>query len=183
MRILILDGQADAGSEVYVSYIADLKSALASHGNDVQIISLRDKKIKSCTGCWGCWVKTPGLCVTNDYTHDVRHAYINSDFVLLSSPVIMGFTSALLKMTQDKLIPLVHPYITLVNNECHHEPRYPKYPMLGLLLDRNGDADDEDISIISDIQSRFALNLKSELRFTLTMDQPVKEVFDAINAI
>ncbi|MBD3341648.1 MAG: hypothetical protein GF353_21265 [Candidatus Lokiarchaeota archaeon] len=183
MQILILDGQRDADSEAYASYITDLKSALASHGNDIQIISLRNKKIKYCTGCWGCWVKMPGLCVANDDTHEVRREYINSDFVLMVSPVIMGFTSALLKMTQDKLIPLVHPYITLVNNECHHEPRYPKYPLLGLLLNRNGDADAEDIEIISDIQKRFALNLKSELRFTMTMDQPVKEVCDAINPI
>ncbi|MBD3341461.1 MAG: hypothetical protein GF353_20325 [Candidatus Lokiarchaeota archaeon] len=82
-----------------------------------------------------------------------------------------------------KFDTLVHPYITLVNNECHHEPRYPKYPLLGLLLNRNGDADDGDIEIISDIQSRFALNLKSELKFTMTMDQPVREVCDAINAV
>ncbi len=183
MRILILDGQLGADSEMYAVYISELASALKTRGDDVQIISLRDKKLKSCTGCWSCWVKTPGLCAAKDATHEVRREYIHADFVLLTSPVIMGFTSALLKMTQDKLIPLVHPYITLVNNECHHEPRYPKYPLLGLLLDRNGDADDEDISIISDIQKRFALNLKTELRFTMTTDQPVREVCDAINAV
>ena len=70
--------------------------------------------VRYCVGCFGCWVKTPGECVSKDGSHDIRREVINSDLVLFASPLIMGFTSALLKKAHDKLIPLIHPYFELV---------------------------------------------------------------------
>ena len=118
-----------------------------------------------------------------DESHSVCREYINSDFVIFVSPVIRGFTSALLKKTQDKLIPLLHPYIELVQGECHHKKRYDRYPGIGIILEKDPDTDDEDIAITTDMFHRFALNLKTELAFSLLTDQPVKEVKDAINRI
>ena len=105
-------------------------------------------KINYCTGCWHCWVKTPGQCSSKDQSLDVCRTVINSDFTLWASPIIMGFPSALLKKVTDKLIPLVHPYIVLDQGEAHHLARYDHYPQFGLLLEKNGDTDDEDIEII-----------------------------------
>jgi multimeric flavodoxin WrbA len=136
--------------------------------------------ITYCNGCWGCWVKTPGECQVPDDAETVREETINSDLVLFASPMIMRFTSALLKKTMDKLIPLLHPYIELVRKECHHRKRYDKYPKIALLLDKTG-ADEEDVSITVSIFERFALNFKNRLNFVEYTTNPVQEVIDEIN--
>ena len=97
--------------------------------------------------------------------------------------MIMGFASALIKKTQDKLIPLVHPYIDFVQGECHHRKRYDVYPKLGLLLEKTSGTDEEDIEITTDMFKRFAINLKSELALAVQTTQPYLEVSDAINYI
>ena len=67
--------------------------------------------------------------------------------------------------------------------EAHHLARYDKYPLVGLLLEKGADMDDEDIRIISAVHRRTALNFKSTLSFTkLTLD-PVAEVAREINSL
>lgn len=183
MKILILDGNPNPENKQFDQYLENLKKLLKSNHHEIERIRLKDQDIKYCTGCWSCWVKTPGECAFKDDSHQVCREYINSDFVLFASPVIMGFPSAVLKKTMDKLIPLVHPYIEIVNGECHHIKRYSKYPRLGLLLEKSSDTDEEDIQIISDIYQRFALNLKSKHYFTKLTTHPIEEVLHAINAI
>lgn len=118
-----------------------------------------------------------------DGSRDICREYINSDFVMFASPVIMGFTSALLKKAHDKLIPLIHPYFEIVRNEVHHLPRYSKYPMMGLLLEKHKDTDEKDIKIISDIYRRDAINFKTSFCFAKLTSDPVEEVANEINSI
>jgi len=181
MKILILDGNPNSDLKTFDQYVKNLSDSLGTHKHQVNQIKLREKDIKYCTGCWSCWWKTPGECAFADDSHNICREYINSDFVLFASPVIMGFSSAVLKKVQDKLIPLIHPYFTIDHHEFHHRPRYERYPKLGLLLEKSKDTDEEDIQIISDIFKRFAINLKSELCFTKLATQPIEEVSHAIN--
>ena len=95
----------------------------------------------------------------------------------------MGFTSALLKKAMERLLPLVHPYFEVVNGEIHHLSRYDRYPLIGLLIQKGRDADEEDIKIISDIYMRSAINIKTSLRFTKLTDDSVEEVVNEINNI
>ena len=179
MKITILNGNPEASS--LDDYLAQLKIYLEVKGDAVTQLDLRTMKISYCVGCWNCWVKTPGQCSSNDQSLDVCRAVIHSDLTLWASPVIMGFPSALLKKVTDKLIPLVHPYIVVDQGEAHHLARYDHYPQFGLLLEKNGDCDDEDIEIIRHIFSRTALNMKSELAFTRLASDPIQEVSDAVN--
>jgi len=183
MQILILDGNPDAQDAEFGAYLHDLQAELKTKGHAVQTQILRDMDIRYCTGCWGCWIKTPGKCVFPDESDDVCREYIHADFVLMASPVVMGFTSALLKKTQDRLIPLLHPYFEFVQEESHHQGRYEMYPRLGVLLKRSEETDEEDQKIITGIFSRFALNFKTDLVFSGRFDQDVKEAADAIDRL
>ena len=58
-------------------------------------------------------MRTPGECAKRDDSEVVCRAVITSDLVVLASPLIMGFTSALLKRGIDQFIPLIHPYIEI----------------------------------------------------------------------
>lgn len=183
MKITILNGNPNADNVKFDNCLKELSDLLESAEHTVTVFQLREMDIRYCIGCFDCWVKTPGRCIVADGSRDICREYINSDFVLFASPIIMGFTSALLKKAHDKLIPLVLPYFELVQNEVHHLSRYEKYPLIGLLLERGKGADEEDIKIISDIYMRDAINLKTSFCFTKLTVDPMEEVANKINSI
>jgi hypothetical protein len=182
MKIVILNGNPAEENLPFDHYLRDLNSKLTDKGHQCELMTLRELTADYCTGCWSCWVKTPGRCIFADDSDRVCRAVINSDFVLFASPVLMGFLSALLKKFMDKLIPIVHPYTTVVQGEIHHRHRYvPKvYPLGGLLLEKTPGTDSEDIEIIHGIQNRTMLNLKTRNVFTMLTDQAIEDVADAI---
>jgi hypothetical protein len=175
MLITILNGEPSAGTP-FDRYVGEVAGRLRADGHGVTQLDLRGMEIRSCTGCFGCWVKTPGECLAHDDSADVCRAVITSDFTLFAAPMVMGFTSALLKRTTDKLIPLIHPYIIIEGGEMHHAPRYQRYPLLGLLLGADPDTDAEDLEITEAAWSRTARNLKSSLAFVAVDDRPIEEV-------
>jgi multimeric flavodoxin WrbA len=184
MKITILNGNSDPNNQKFDDYLSNLVKLLELSDNGVVHFKLREMKIRHCRGCFDCWVKTPGQCIYKDDSHAICREVINSDFVLFATPLVMGFPSAVLKIIMDKLISLLLPYIELVNNkECHHKKRYDKYPLIGLLIEREDDTDGEDIEIVSDIFSRFAINLKTSLCFVMQTDISLQEVSDEINCI
>ena len=183
MKVLILNGNPSAENKVFDEYLQSLSRSLQELGDEVNVSVLRDMNIKFCQGCWDCWLKTPGECCMADDSRTVSRDVINSDFVLFASPVVMGFTSALLKKAMDRMIPLIHPYFALVQDEFHHRPRYEKYPLFGLLLEKGDDTDEEDIEIITDIFRRASLDLKTSLEYMALSENPAKEVAREINGI
>ncbi len=183
MKITILNGNPDNENTGFDNYLNEISTRLHSNNHTVSILQLRDMDIKHCVGCFGCWVKTPGRCAAKDDSYIVCRESVNSELVIFSSPIIMGFTTALLKKTHDKMIPLLLPYNEIVNNECHHFARYDKYPKLGLLLEKDNKTDDDDIEIITDIYKRDAVNLKSSLSFIKFMSDSIEEVENEINNI
>jgi len=179
MRIAILNGEPDPSS-AFQMYLHDFARRLASAGHAVSTLDLRKLNLKGCSGCWGCWVKTPGECVKRDDSATICRSAINSDLLLLASPLTMGFTTALLKRAADQMIPLVHPYFVVDGGEIHHRARYAKYPKLGLLLGAGGDSDAEDREITTEMWRRMARNLKSRMVFTAETNRSAEEVADEI---
>ncbi len=181
MKITVLNGNPESGNSSFDSYVDELVSGLQNSGNEVSLYTARDMKISPCTGCFFCWVKTPGVCVFKDDAVDLCMSYINSDFVILASPIIMGFPSSLTKNAMDRLIPLIHPHLNEVNGEVHHLQRYNKYPDIAVVLEREEFTDEEDESIITDIFERASINVMSELRGIIFTEKDPQEAADEIN--
>jgi multimeric flavodoxin WrbA len=178
MKITILNGNP-ATSDLD-AFLGQIKSALNNDGHLVTQLDLRDLSLRYCIGCWGCWAKTPGQCSTADASHEMDRAIINADFVLWAAPLKMGFPSELLKRSNDKIIPLIHPYMVVDHGEAHHLRRYPKYPRVGLLLEKENSTDERDLAIVRDIYCRTALNFKTRLEFSLTTETPLEDVLQRI---
>lgn len=170
MNITILNGEPET-STAFDWYVSSFARTLEAAGNELTVLDLRDLELTNCSGCWGCWVKTPGECVKRDDGEAICRAAIGSDLVILAAPMIMGFTSALLKRAGDRLIPLVHPYLVIEGGEVHHRARYGHYPLFGLLVGAGPDTDDEDIAITRDLWARTARNMKSKLVFTTVVGE------------
>ena len=182
MRALIINGEPRARSD-FDRYVASVERELAETECRVSRLDLRDLGIKRCTGCWGCWVMTPGRCVSRDDSEIVCRAVLNCDLALFASPLSMGFTTELMKRAQDKLIPLVHPYIELEGGEMHHRARYAHYPLMGLLLGTDAQSDARDVEITRDIWVRTARNMKTRLAFVMVADRAVEEVVHELAAV
>lgn len=178
MDITILNGSPKQGAlDVYLNKLIPL---FEKGGHTVTHVLLRDMKLNPCTGCFNCWVKTPGRCVLKDDTDVLDRTIINSDFVLWASPLSMGFPSALFKTALDKHLPLIHPYMEIDQGEIHHLKRYPRYPRIGMLLEKEASTDEKDLQIVSGIFARTALNFKSRLEFVATLPCPVEELVEKI---
>jgi hypothetical protein len=169
MKITILDGDLKQEKNVFSDYLEKLAEGF-SLNHTVDIFQLNKMNLHYCTGCWTCWWKTPGRCAINDDAEAIFKSVINSDFVILASPLIAGFTSSVLKKITDRLIVLLHPYIEIRNGESHHCKRYDNYPNFGLVLEKEHDTDDEDIVIINDIYDRFALNFHCKIKYMKYID-------------
>jgi len=61
--------------------------------------------------------------------------YLAADIVISASPVIMNFISALLKRVNDRMLPIIHPFLKLQEDRMAHFLRYSNYPKTALLLD------------------------------------------------
>jgi len=181
MKVLILNGNPAPGKGSMDRYIDSLREHLQAAGHDARSITLRDKKIGYCVGCFNCWLKTPGICTIKDDAIDITRQYIASDHVILASPLLMGFMSALLKSAMDRNICLVHPHLEAVDGEVHHKKRYDKYPLLSFLLEKEAATDEEDIAIATEIFRREAINVWTRLGFVHFTETPVEEVVHAID--
>ncbi len=186
-KVTILNGIMD---DRYSEFENKLKQ-YAEQGADqirLDLFRLRDMDIKYCTGCWNCWVKTPGICVHNDQMADILKSVINSDLTIFLSPVVMGFVSKYIKKTCDRMIPLVHPYIGIFHNECHHYKRYKRYPKLGMLLleeegEHSAGVDESDFEIITGIYRRMAINLRTELAFSIVTNGDLEVLKNEVDNI
>jgi multimeric flavodoxin WrbA len=179
MRITILNGEPNRSSE-FQQVLSGVAARLNDLGHAVHSLDLRELDLKGCSGCFGCWVKAPGECVKRDDSAQVCRAAIGSDLLLFASPLMMGFTSALLKRAADQMVPLIHPYFVIEGGEAHHRARYAHYPKFGLLIGAGSDSDAEDIEITTAMWGRTARNMKSQLLFTAVANRTAEEVADEI---
>lgn len=159
MRAVILNGGL-AGDETIAMVEADLASALAGRGWDVERIHLRDLTIAYCKGCFGCWVKTPGVCPTRDDAGAVTRSFVRSDLAVLVTPVVFGGYSSELKKALDRSAGIVLPFFTRISGEIHHKARYQRYPAL-LAIGVVDCPDDIEERVFAALVGRNAINFHS----------------------
>jgi hypothetical protein len=127
----------------------------------LKLVRHEDHPINACIGCWTCWLKTPGRCAMKDQMIKSYPDYINSDTVILLMDTAQGFISHQAKAFLDRIIPLYHPYIEIVDRECHHLARYECYPDMVFYYDTEGLINQEE-RVIEDYLYRTAYHFKSK---------------------
>jgi len=175
MKITILNGDINNKRSGFTEYIEKLAKKFKEN-HSIDLFHLNKMNLHYCTGCWNCWVRTPGKCIINDDAENIFRSVINSDFIIFASPLMVGFTSSILKKITDRLIVLLHPYIKLNNGEQHHLKRYNKYPNFGLILEKESDTDNEDLDIVKDIYDRFSINFHCKMKYIKFIDQDQEEI-------
>jgi len=70
-------------------------------GNDVEKITLRDKKINYCTGCYSCEGKG-GSCIHKDDMAAILDKMITADVLVMATPVYFYTMDAQMKTLIDR---------------------------------------------------------------------------------
>ncbi|MFZ5827479.1 MAG: flavodoxin family protein [Bacillota bacterium] len=156
MRALILNG-AEPDDQAMAKTATSLTEALKAADCTVESIALCEAEIHPCQGDFLCWVKTPGVCTFDDDGLQISKYMMESDLLILLSPVTFGEYSYHLKKALDRLIPNVSPFFTKQKDEYHHQPRYARYPSLAVIGYLPA-ADDEAEQIFRALARRNAIN-------------------------
>jgi len=159
MKALILNGEELDGLSLN-QILESIKEELKTNKFEVEEILLKEKKIADCLGCFKCWVKTPGICIINDYGREAAAKLIHSDLLIYLSPVVFGSYSYQLKKALDRMIPLISPFFTKVEGEIHHKKRYPNYPSL-LGIGVIEEANQSQSKIFKELVKRNGINFHS----------------------
>lgn len=180
MRILLLNGESEPGKSRLGSWLKEFVADMTLNGVAVDTAELSAIRMKACMGCWTCWWATPGLCVIKDDMASLYPKIIDADAVVWAIPLVLGAQSALVKIAQDRMIPLVHPYMELVGGESHHRKRYERYPLTAAVVDPAAEDGAEDVAIVRSLFERFSLNMRSRLAAFATTDSVPAEAAYAL---
>jgi len=175
MQVIIVNGNPDSEKREFENYLADYQNRLLAAGHSVRIFTLREMNLGFCRGCFHCWHTTPGICSMKDDIIPIHKAVINADLVIWASPLYKGYVSSLLKKVQERMIPLLHPYVEVVNGEIHHRKRYGNNPGHGVIVEKESDSTSEELMIVRQILERYALNFRSKLNVFLTTELSAPE--------
>lgn len=160
MKATIFDG-SPAGDPTGERIARLLTPLLSAKGYETGRIAVRDKTLGHCRGCFQCWLKTPGICVIDDDNRELSAKFIQSDLVIMLTPVTFGAYSPELKGMLDHLIANVSPFFTTVNGESHHRKRYSRYPDL-MTIGWNDTPDETQEAMFRHLAWRNAINFHSE---------------------
>ena len=182
MRALILNGEELDGITLE-QFSKTISKELQANDFEVEEVLLKEKEIADCLGCFDCWVKTPGICIIDDYGREVASQLINSELVVFLTPVVFGSYSYQLKKALDRMIPLISPYFKKVKGEIHHKKRYSKYPSIlavGLLEKVN----ETQTEIFRELVERNSINFHSpyfQTEVFAETDLDYQELKDTVN--
>ncbi|MBN1648891.1 MAG: flavodoxin family protein [Spirochaetales bacterium] len=73
---------------------------------EYEIIVLGNNSVKMCTGCWACTEK--GYCVQNDDLQAIQNKLLESDMLILGSPVYVHAATAQFKAFCDRIFIWFH---------------------------------------------------------------------------
>ncbi|HEY3356792.1 MAG TPA: hypothetical protein VGQ83_26310 [Polyangia bacterium] len=181
MRVTILDGDPRGPGTPLERALTDVVRAAAARGDACEWLRLRELRLHQCVGCFDCWVKTPGRCRLRDDGARIVAAVAPADLLVLAAPLRMGFTSALLKRGTERVLPVLLPYIDLVDGECHHRPRYGHPMDLALVVER-GDATDDELAATEQVYRRLAKNVGGRLAWVRRISSDDMEARHALDA-
>ena len=125
MKVLALNSSPRSSeqsrTEMMLNYLVE---GMRDAGAEVEIVNLREKKVKYCIGCFTCWSKTPGECIhKDDMTQELLPKWRSSEMVIYASPLYHYTINAEMKAFIERTLPLVEPFVELREGRSTHPLR------------------------------------------------------------
>jgi multimeric flavodoxin WrbA/putative sterol carrier protein len=117
-KVLVLMGSPRGPKGQTHRCLTPFVQGMEEAGAEVEIVYLKDLKIKPCVGCFTCWEKTPGVCVhKNDDMPALLEKMKAADTWVWAVPLYVFNIPGMAKNALDRFIPLLEPH--MVRNETH----------------------------------------------------------------
>jgi FMN-dependent NADH-azoreductase/putative sterol carrier protein len=125
MKVLALNSSPRKGDQSKTELmLSHLVQGMREAGAEVEVINLRDKKIRFCSGCFTCWTKTPGVCVhQDDMTKELYPKWLAADLAVYATPLYHFTLNANLKAFIERTLPAIEPFLVEKNGHTSHPIR------------------------------------------------------------
>ncbi len=135
MKVLALNSGPRPDAQSYtVMMLNPLIEGMREAGADVEVINLREKKIRNCIGCFTCWTKTPGKCLhKDDMTHELFPKFLAADLVIYATPLYFHTINAAMAAFMERTLPAALPFFEEGEDGKTYHPTRHKVPASVLL--------------------------------------------------
>jgi multimeric flavodoxin WrbA len=125
MKILALNSSPRSGGQSKTEMMLTwLVEGMRDAGAEVEVVNLREKKIKYCIGCFTCWTKTPGICIhKDDMTKELFPKWLQADMAVYATPLYHYTLNAEMKTFIERTLPIAEPFIEKRDNRSSHPLR------------------------------------------------------------
>jgi multimeric flavodoxin WrbA len=127
-NVLLIQGAPRGRGGATECFVTPLIEGLRASGATVDTLLLAEMDIKPCSGCYTCWTTTDGICVFKDDMPEILARFTGYDLVIPAIPLYADSVPALYKIFQERLLPLLHPYIFNKNGRSRHPSRHRRMP-------------------------------------------------------
>ena len=122
MRVLALNSSPRSSRHSKTELmLTQLVGGMRDAGADVEVVDLRNKKIKDCRGCYTCWTKTPGRCVhKDDMTNELLPKLLKADLVIHATPLYFHSMNGIMRRFVERTLPAIQPFFVQTDcRTCH----------------------------------------------------------------
>jgi multimeric flavodoxin WrbA len=134
-KVLALNSSPRSDAESYTALMLNhLVEGMREAGADVEVVKLREKKIKYCIGCLTCWTKTPGTCIQkDDMTLELFPKLLACDLVIFATPLYYHTINAAMSTFMERTLPAALPLFEMGDDGKMFHPLRYKMPASVLL--------------------------------------------------
>ena len=134
MKVLALNSSARTGDVSKTEIMLNcLVQGMRDAGAEVEVINLKEKKIKYCSGCFTCWTKTPGVCMfRDDMAKEILPKFMECDLSVLATPLFHFTVNALMKTFIERTLPMAQPFFVEKNGVTSHPIRNEPPPVVAI---------------------------------------------------
>ena len=113
MKVLAINSSLRKGGESRTEMMMNhLVEGMRETGAEVEVVHLREKKIRYCIGCYTCMTKTPGKCsLKDDMTNELFPKWLESDLVVYATPLFHHTVNAPMKAFIERTFPICEPFL------------------------------------------------------------------------
>ena len=98
-KVLIIETSLRSGSNSDILAESFAKGAKDA-GNDVEVVSLKGKKINFCSGCFAC--QKIGKCIIDDDANDITEKILEAEVIVWATPIYYYEMSGQMKTMIDR---------------------------------------------------------------------------------
>lgn len=133
MKILIINGSPTMKKGMTHQLISHFTKGAESAGAEVDLVDLQTMKLNYCIGCLHCFYSKEHLCIHKDGMAELHEKILDSDYMILATPVYADGVTGQMKVFMDRFVPLIDVRFEMVDGRYRHIKRFEKLPKVALL--------------------------------------------------